>query len=75
MVRAVRTEDSAEGALIATGFTIRYRRPEAPGSWGRMTVPNGDEVTAQKGRLEALGYSIVDVTPSVPLTIRSSPLR
>jgi hypothetical protein len=31
-----------------------------------MTAPSEAETLAQKGRLEALGYAVVDITP--PLT-------
>jgi hypothetical protein len=56
-----------------TNFTIRYRRPEAPWSLVKMTVPDGDEATQiQKSRLEALGYSVIDVTSSIPSTIQKS---
>jgi hypothetical protein len=51
----------------ATSYTMRYRRPEAPWSVGRMVVPDGAEAAAlQKARLEALGYSVIDVTPPLP---------
>jgi hypothetical protein len=50
-----------------SSFTIRYRRPETPWSVGKMTVPDGEEATEiQKARLEALGYSVIDVTSSPP---------
>ena len=62
----IAAEGSAEGAMIVTNFTIRFRRPEAPGSLIRMTVPSGEDATrAQKVRLEALGYSVEEVTPSL----------
>jgi hypothetical protein len=56
---SIRPEDSA------TSFTIRYRRPDLPGCLARVTVPNGEDATrVQKARLEALGYSVMDVIPS-----------
>jgi hypothetical protein len=52
----------AERAAIAKSLTIRYRRPEAPWSMVKMTVPSGEEAQIQTARLEALGYSVMDVT-------------
>ena len=61
-MKSIRAEDSAEDAMGASNFTIRFRRPGAPGSLIRMTVPNGEDATrAQRARLEALGYSVEDV--------------
>jgi hypothetical protein len=65
--------DSAKGSSIMSSFTIRYRRPEVPWSVVKMTVPNGEEATEiQRARLEALGYSVIDVTSSIPPTMRRS---
>lgn len=39
-----------------------------------MTVPNGEEAAhVQKVRLEALGYSVIDVTPSIPPATQKLP--
>jgi hypothetical protein len=39
-----------------------------------MIVPNGEEAAqTQKWRLEALGYSVIDVTPSIPAISQKSP--
>jgi hypothetical protein len=52
---------------LADGHVIRYRRTDSPWSVVTMTVPNGVEaMRTQKLRLEALGHSIIDVTPSAP---------
>ena len=67
-------EDSPKGSSSATAFTIRYRRPEAPWSLAKMTVPNGEEAAlAQKARLEALGYWVIDIAPSIPPTTQKPP--
>ncbi len=48
-------------------YTIRYRRPDAPWSVVVMVVPSGvDEAITQMNRLRTLGYSIVDVSPTLP---------
>jgi hypothetical protein len=55
---------AAKDSLPDSAHIIRYRRPEAPWSVVHMTVPNGADATkVQTMRLEALGYSIIDVTP------------
>jgi hypothetical protein len=50
-----------------TTYTIRYRRPEAPSSIVVMGVPNSVEAAAQVDRLRALGYTIHDLTPPLPV--------
>jgi hypothetical protein len=38
-----------------------------------MTVPNSEEaVRIQKTRLEALGYSVIEVTPPIPPEVLKS---
>jgi hypothetical protein len=66
----VRPDDTAKGSPDANLFVIRYRRPEAPWSLIEMTVPNGEEAAQmQRMRLVALGYSVVDVSPSIPAAV------
>lgn len=55
-------------------YTIRYRRPEVPWSVVNMTIPDDAEaVLLQQVRLEALGYSIIDVTPPILTAMLKSP--
>ena len=55
--------------LITQSITIRYRRPDAPWSVGRMVVPGGSEAAAVHiERLKALGYAIVDAVTTPETT-------
>jgi len=45
--------------------TIRFQRPETPHGVSKMFVPTEANTTAQVRHLERLGYTIVDVSPSL----------
>lgn len=68
--RAVDAKTSSEndkGSAITKSYSIRYRRPQEYWSVVSMTIPDGAEATLlQKMRLEALGYTVIDVTPGLP---------
>lgn len=71
IVRMETPEDKAprfplrENAGTILTHTIRFRRPETPYSVSKMTAPNEREAMTQMHRLEALGYSIIDVIPPI----------
>jgi hypothetical protein len=44
-----------------------------PWNFIKMVVPTEDETAAQKARLEALGYTIVDISPPLSADPKSSP--
>lgn len=48
--------------------TIRYQRAETPYGVTKSCVPPEGDAAKQVRRLEALGYTILDVTP--PLTAK-----
>jgi hypothetical protein len=61
-----KSENDAGSAIITT-HTIRYHRPQQNWSVVNMTVPDGaDAALTQKIRLEALGYEVIDVAPTLP---------
>lgn len=63
------SSENGKGSTITTAHTIRYRRPREYWSVVGMTVPDGTEATLiQKSRLEALGYFVIDISPSLPAT-------
>jgi hypothetical protein len=53
---------------MTIAYKIRYRRPEAPSSIAVMGVNGAAEAIAQMDRLRALGYTIHDLTPPLPVS-------
>ncbi len=66
----VKNRCTKQGSRITRSYTIRYRRPEEPWSLIVMIVPSGaDEASLQLSRLRKLGYSVMDVSPSLPKSV------
>ena len=56
---------------IEVTYTIRYQRAETPYGVTKSCVPPEENAAKQVRRLQALGYTILDVTP--PLAVAHSP--